>query len=330
MNQTSARFALGIALPAVTIAAIVGPYLAFRSELPDRVATHFDLSGTPDSSMKPGLFVLTTLTLAGLGIALCIWRARSRAEAPMPLAALGGFLAGLGVGIAVGTMVSQRGLTDWRFATGAWSVIAAAVFLGLGMGALAAWLAAALDTETAPADAAATPPRLPLADGEHAVWTESVHSRSLQVIAVATSATLLVIAAAFAWWMVVPAALAAMAMFSLSTLRVRADRTGLDVRYGFLPWPRTHIDIQDIEQATVIDVRPMQWGGWGYRGSLRLMNQAAIVLRAGPGIRLDLRDGRVFVVTVDHAEIGAALLNTEIDRRAASVRGASGSGPSLA
>ena len=46
--------------------------------------------------------------------------------------------------------------------------------------------------------------------------------------------------------------------------------------------------LEDIVQVTVLDVRPLQWGGWGYRGSVRLFHQAAWVLHRGPGIRLDL------------------------------------------
>ena len=86
------------------------------------------------------------------------------------------------------------------------------------------------------------------------------------------------------------------------------------MKYGMLPWPRTSIDVVEIESASAIDVRPMEWGGWGYRGTLTLMKQAAVVLRAGPGIRLDLTDGRVFVVTVDNPEPAVALLNAEVGR----------------
>jgi len=62
-------------------------------------------------------------------------------------------------------------------------------------------------------------------------------------------------------------------------------------------------------------VRPMKWGGWGYRGSLKLMNQAALVHRAGPGIRLDLDGGKIFVVTIDEPEQPVALLNAMVDRQ---------------
>ena len=81
------------------------------------------------------------------------------------------------------------------------------------------------------------------------------------------------------------------------------------VAYGWLRWPSTRIGIDAIRQATAIDVRPSAWGGWGYRGSLRLNRRAAVVVRAGEGLRLDLRGGRVFLVTVDGAVNAAGLLN---------------------
>ena len=88
----------------------------------------------------------------------------------------------------------------------------------------------------------------------------------------------------------------------------------LHVAYGRLPWPRTHIAVEDIESASVVDIRPMEWGGWGYRGSLKLMQRAAVVHRAGPGIRVDLRNGKVFAVTIDDPETAVAVLNAEAAR----------------
>jgi len=108
--------------------------------------------------------------------------------------------------------------------------------------------------------------------------------------------------------------LAAIAVTTFSRIRVTADHTGLTVRYGFLGWPRTRVPIQRIAAARAIDIRPTEWGGWGYRGNLTLMRRAAVVLRAGPGIRLDLHDGKVFAVTIDDPDIPARLLNAEASR----------------
>jgi hypothetical protein len=40
-----------------------------------------------------------------------------------------------------------------------------------------------------------------------------------------------------------------------------------------------------------------------------MFGAAAVVVRRGPALRLSLRDGKTFLVTVDDAETGAALLN---------------------
>jgi len=44
-------------------------------------------------------------------------------------------------------------------------------------------------------------------------------------------------------------------------------------------------------------------------GSLLTFGDVSVVLRGGPALRLTLRDGKAFLVTVDDAATGAALLN---------------------
>lgn len=89
-------------------------------------------------------------------------------------------------------------------------------------------------------------------------------------------------------------------------VRVRIDEDGLHVR-GRPPVP-VDIPLDQIEVVEVIDVNPWRWSGWGYRGSLKVFRRAAFVARRGPGIKVTLKDGRVFVVTVDDAEEGARVL----------------------
>ncbi len=324
MTETNARRLLGIAFPVMTLAVIVIPYLLARSELPDRVATHFDVSGTPDGSMTAGWLIVLTVALAGLGLAGCVWLALQRDPLPEQLAPtvgfLGGFFAGLFSGISLVTFTSQRGNETWSDASSVWAVIVVPIVLGIAAGALAAWLATKLPRREF-THAASQQPTMQLAEGEHAVWTETLHSKLLMRLGVITMVAGVLIAVATLWWLLVPTVLSGVVTVSLATLRVRADRYGLHVRYGLLPWPRTTIEIGDITQATVIDVRPMEWGGWGYRGSLKLMKRAAVVHRAGPGLRLDLRNDKIFVVTVDGPEQPVALLNAEVARATASAQG---------
>jgi hypothetical protein len=69
------------------------------------------------------------------------------------------------------------------------------------------------------------------------------------------------------------------------------------------------------------EVDPRRYGGWGYRGSLRLYRRAALNLRKGAGLRLELHDGRVFVVTVDDADTASQRMRPML---AAAARGPSG------
>lgn len=106
-----------------------------------------------------------------------------------------------------------------------------------------------------------------------------------------------------------PLGIVGLVALAFSSIGVTVDKNGLTVTYGFLPWPRTHIGLDRIVSVGVADVVPIEHGGWGYRGSVRLMKRAAVIVRRGEGIHLGLEGDRTFVVTVDNAEQGAGVLN---------------------
>jgi hypothetical protein len=95
---------------------------------------------------------------------------------------------------------------------------------------------------------------------------------------------------------------------TLSRIRVTVDASGLSIAYGPWGWPRQHIARPTIISARVDNIRPLRWGGWGYRGSLILFRRAAVVLRAGPGLVLELQGGRRLAITVDDPEGALRLL----------------------
>ena len=101
------------------------------------------------------------------------------------------------------------------------------------------------------------------------------------------------------WPAALPLFLSALVVSAFRSVTVTIDRTQLVARYA-PPFAFGHrIARRDIESAEMIDVRPMKWGGWGYRGSRRLFKRAAIVIRGGPGLRLGLADGTILTITVD-------------------------------
>jgi hypothetical protein len=118
------------------------------------------------------------------------------------------------------------------------------------------------------------------------------------------------------WGVTVLATIATVVSLVMTGNRVTVGPSGLRASMGVFGRPRVNVPIDKIVQASVLNVQPMKWGGWGYRSSLKVMKRAAMVVRAGDGIRLDLVGGLVLVVTVDDAATGAAVLQTAIASRA--------------
>lgn len=114
------------------------------------------------------------------------------------------------------------------------------------------------------------------------------------------------------WWMLlVTAALLVLAAATLSWV-ARADETGLTVRSA-LGVPRSHIPLDEMVEARATTVRCFRdFGSWGWRTALD--GRTGVVLRSGDTLEVTRTGGSVFVVTVDDAATGAALLNTLGDR----------------
>jgi len=319
-DQRTARITIAGVIPVLALAAGFIPFLLVRDSLPEQLASHFNGSGVPNDSMTVAWFVTTTGALLAIGVSILVvmglMRRPLQAGVPAIVGFLGGFFAGLGAGILAGTVLSQEGNASWEDASSPWSTILVALVLAIAFGAWAARVGTRLPTSDAASSLAGTAPVMSLEPGEHAVWRTVLHNSWLTAGGIATIVAGVVIAAGTMWWILLPSVFAGLAMLSFGRLEVRADRSGVRVAYGPMRWPSTTVAMDRIDKATVIDVRPMEWGGWGYRGSLKLMNQAAVVHRAGPGVRLDLDDGKVFVVTVDDPETPAGLVNAEVNRLA--------------
>jgi hypothetical protein len=293
------------------------PWAVWWSDLPPRLATHWDLLGRADGSQTRLTAFLSSavpavlLVLAWLGSVL--GRARSGDVDGQDgqhgpdrrdgfwLAGLG-FLAGLLAGLSATTAGANRGVTSWPQADlGVWWLAA------LGLAVACAWLGAAIERRLRPGGATDGPPPegIDLAPDELVAWSGTAAASDRLRLA------LVVVPPAFGLWLhvnlVVPLALVLLA--ALGSVRVTAGAHGLRVRPGVLRWPAVHLPLARIVRADAIDLRPLRWGGWGYRGSLRFLRRAAWVVRRGPGLRVELTNGDVFAVTVDHPDQAAAVLN---------------------
>jgi len=118
MSPRSARLLIAGFVPAAVLGIGFGPFFAYRSELPNRLASHFDGAGVPDGSMSPMQFALVTGALMVLGLVVCIGVAVTTRELPQAVAPTslftGAFIAALGAGILATTALEQRGLNRWE------------------------------------------------------------------------------------------------------------------------------------------------------------------------------------------------------------------------
>jgi len=145
------------------------------------------------------------------------------------------------------------------------------------------------------------------AAGERPAWTGRARlAWWLPLVLIAIGAVLVVSARSVVG--ALPVALLLLVYLTFGWIRVSVDERGLRIRYGVAPRPVTSVPLGDIRRAERIDLRPLEWGGWGYRGSRKAFRRAAVVLRGGDAIKLQLTDGTEFAVTVDDAATGAALL----------------------
>jgi hypothetical protein len=308
------RVWIGMGLPAVVALLSFGPWLLVRGDVPDPLATHFRLAGRANGSTPIWGFVLLQLAFALPCIAVLVrsgWRRRSVPPVLVVTATFVGILTGW---IWCSILLANDGQASWHLARLGGGAVLGAYGSALGF-SLPVALLVRRGGGGAPAGSGASP-ALVLEPDARVAWFG--HARSAAFLVGGTAGTvagaLLVVlsvagrvgsAAALSFALVVVGA----AFLAFAAVDVRVDADGLLVRSGALHWPRVRIPLDRIESTSAIALQPTAWGGWGYRGSLRMLGRAAWVLRAGEGLEVVQRDGARFAVSVDRAEEAAALLN---------------------
>lgn len=309
------------AFPAVaSVTAVVAPLVVF-DRLPDPIASHWGWSGGPDGSLPlllDAVLLATVTAVVALGPLLA-----ARGAVPRDLARLlvgvagaaGVFLAGLRVASVQANLDAP-----------AWEAAASLPGATLAVTAVGAMLAAAVGAWAA-GDRPDRSPELSAPDdvevqpGEAIVWSGVASSRG------GIAATLVAVGLLVAGVAVVPAegrsivvgllALGVLLAGTLGQVRVTVGPAGLTARLGWLGLPRVHVPITDVEAVRVEKVVPYEYGGWGYRV---VPGARAIVVRKGPGLRIERRSRPALVVTVDGAAEAAGVL---LAHRAAAADGAS-------
>lgn len=309
MSTQMVRRALAGFTLALAPIAVGGVWLAVRHDLPDPMATHWGFGGEADGFSRPGPFVaiITAATAAAavLGVVLLV-ADRHRSSVRM-MAGVIGWVAWLLAAAGVSSMLVARGVGDAHDVRSGWGVMTATIAVAATGAVLAYWLvplAAERDTAAVPA---AT---YDLKPGERAVWIGTARSAPLLLTAVALAVAAAGLLLYSVMWAGV-ALLVALPMVWTHSISVRIDNDAVTAHFGPLGWPEVRTPISRIRTASVQDIDPLRWGGWGYRISRR---GTALVVRRGPGLVLTRTTGSDLAITVDAPEQGAELINALLAR----------------
>ncbi|MFG1776757.1 hypothetical protein ACGFIG_10050 [Micromonospora sp. NPDC049048] len=318
LHRRMRRVGLTVTITGLSILAVAAAVaLSWHGDLPDPVATHWGARDRPDGFMSLGasLWVvlgLGALLVLGFGAVTTLWgqSATNRRIGAATTIWVALFLALL----QLGTLHAQLGLADAHEAGGIGGVLTLAIVGSLVPAVLVGLLLPGDPPQPADAPVAPEASRLPLAVGERAVWighTGAGPGIVLGAVAIVVLVALAVVSGT--WGLLIVAALLVGIFVAMFAFTVRVDGTGLSVRSS-AGWPRTHVPLDEVLRAGVVQVRPLgEFGGWGWR--VGRGGRVGIVLRAGEGLLVERTGGRSIVVTVDDAGTAAALLNTLADRQ---------------
>lgn len=289
----------------VTIFATVRP-LQWLEMVPDPMATHFDAAGNPDGFSSPATNIalitgMNTVVIIAIAIAL-----RFR------------FLTGINgrilTGSAAFTIVllsvillelfkSQSTLTDAADAHFPMSIMVMAFGFATVVGSSMA-LVPPPAPQKKPANIAE--PSHAVAEPEEYEWrsVETLHP-GIQLIFAITLIAMVGIALLTPGWISIGAGII-VAVMILATWgwRLRIDPQGFHYS-GFLGFPRAVIPHAAIASVESKDLRPGEWGGWGWRLSGA---GTGLITRAGSGLRITRTNGRILEVSIQDAATSANLL----------------------
>lgn len=317
-----------IALVTVTSLVVLGVVLwLIMPMLPDPVATHFGPSGGADGFSSPrSLWAMTLGLPVVLALLLGTLASTTQRSAPVGL----GWIAGLPVGIVWGigtlqiaTLLPQRGLADAADATIPLWAIPLGLVLGVGATILAGRLANAPATPTTTAGAPSRAPRTDLPPGTVLWQGDTPASRITLVMGAVLVIAGIVLGAFTSWWMTALVVATAVPVVGATRYTVTVGPAALQVAGVVVGWPSIEVPVDTITGASVSEIRPLEFGGIGIRMQPGLKS-TAVVTRRGPALEVTRTDDSTVKISLDDPDEAAGIVNTLLDRRAASARDGDG------
>ncbi|CAM5594826.1 hypothetical protein GCM10010329_49060 [Streptomyces spiroverticillatus] len=316
--------ALTVAPFFLALAVYVTTFAVLHDDLPDPLATHYDTSGAPN-----GYVGRSTVLFVGTGLLFLLgtvwtWCSVGRAAPTGRIGVWAMPAGGWGVAAFLGTVLtsmlhanagpgdgSAARFPGWYLAVALGAAAVAAVLGALATRAIVGSVPPGRVPETPPGG---TPDRIDLAANEVASWARGLAPWTMVLAGLLTLAGGVLAWVVTDWRVFAPLFLLGLAALLLASAYVTVDRRGLTVAPALLPWPAIRIPLSGITEVSSRRISPTtDFGGWGYRVRA---HRTGLVTRSGDALVVRRRSGREFVVTVDDAATGAALLATLLDRRA--------------
>ncbi|TSD47110.1 hypothetical protein FFI94_013715 [Rhodococcus sp. KBS0724] len=305
MTTSKVRLWTAASLTFVPTAALIVARLVWGDQLPPTVASHWSGS-TPDGFATTTTFFAITLAVSLIASMVAAATAiRASDSAPLLLsvtataAATSATIWILSVALTLDAGTPENARIGWWIA-----LPIAAAMTGIG-----AWALTARDGATAQPPLPTPTLDSPLTATERAAWIGRVNSLWPWILSAGLTALTVGTAAYSDWWVAAILLAATVMTAAFASVTVRVDNSGLSISSWGVRWKK--IAITRVKSASVDTIRPLEWGGYGYRITPR---GTAVTLRSGEAIVLTLETGRVFAVTVDHPEDGVRLLNSLVQR----------------
>lgn len=318
---------VAVVVPLVLTVVAVVLQLLWLPALPNPAAVHWGAAGTPNGFGPAWTFPVITFVLSGvlpvaIGV-LCLagLRRGDRGFTYRFMGAMALWLSVFGAVLMSWSVGMQRGVAEAHDAPSVLVPMIVAFAIGVVAG-IAGWLVQPKQQTRHLSTSAGAP--MVLAPGERAVWTGSALMSKVAMVVLGLAMLLILGAAVLVWFtgdataglvVAVVFVVVAAATVTSAAFHVRIDESGLTVRSEF-GLPKFTVPLADVASAEEVFVNPMgMFGGWGMRWA---PGRFGIVLRSGPAIEVTRHSGRQFVVTVNDAETGAALLSALAARAAKS------------
>ena len=293
MERGSIRWStVVVVVPALVMFGVLLPLVAFWSRYPDPLAVHWGFSGPPNGEMS--LLVYAALLAAGMILNWGALIAGAREAMPSaPLTAVTYFIMGLLAAVNAQIVIANLDVASWEAADDMSVALFAVVLLAGAIAGAIGWFAAG-GSHGVPVDVPLAAASAPTKN-----WSGSA---SNGWVAIGAVLPVLVVLFVDPIWTILMVAIA-IVMVAFSSVRVEADEQDVTIDIGPFGWPRSHIPMEEITGAAAFDVKPMAYGGWGYRVRSGVR---AFIIRSGPAIRIERSQGPDTLVTVDDAPVGAA------------------------